>query len=72
MNFTFNWFYADDRDIAYFNSGDNPVRATRRQTQLPDWGTGQCDWKSFDPDNLQTAHVHAASASTRRRSTRTT
>ena len=27
INFTFNWFYADDRDIGYFNSGDNPVRA---------------------------------------------
>ena len=27
IGYTFNWLYADDRDIAYFNSGDNPQRA---------------------------------------------
>ena len=27
IGYTFNWFYADDQHIAYFNSGDNPVRA---------------------------------------------
>ena len=26
IGYTFNWFYADTRDIAYFNSGNNPVR----------------------------------------------
>jgi acyl-homoserine lactone acylase PvdQ len=54
VNFTFNWFYADDRDIGYFNSGDNPVRAAGVSTHFPNWGTGQYDWKNFDP-NLQTA-----------------
>ena len=28
IGYTFNWFYVDDKDIAYFNSGNNPVRAT--------------------------------------------
>ena len=41
INFTFNWFYADDRDIAYFNSGDNPVRAARRRPRLPELGHGR-------------------------------
>ena len=27
IGYTFNWFYADDKHIAYFNSGLNPVRA---------------------------------------------
>ena len=27
IGYTFNWLYADDRDIAYFNSGNNPQRA---------------------------------------------
>ena len=27
VGYTFNWFYADDKNIAYFNSGLNPVRA---------------------------------------------
>ncbi len=49
IGFTFNWFYADDRDIAYFNSGDNPVRARGVDPNFPAWGTGQWDWQGFDP-----------------------
>jgi acyl-homoserine lactone acylase PvdQ len=48
-NFTFNWFYVDDRDIAYFNSGDNPVRAAGTDPEFPAWGTGQYDWQGWDP-----------------------
>jgi hypothetical protein len=49
INFTFNWFYADDKDIAYFNSGDNPVRAPGTDPEFPTWGTGQYDWQGWDP-----------------------
>ena len=35
IGYTFNWFYADAEHIAYFNSGNNPVRADRRQPRLP-------------------------------------
>ena len=48
INFTFNWFYADDRDIAYFNSGDNPVRASGADPDLPNWGTGEYDWRGWE------------------------
>jgi hypothetical protein len=48
IGFTFNWFYADDRDIAYFNSGNNPVRATGVDPDMPNWGTGQYDWQNYD------------------------
>ena len=48
INFTFNWFYADDRDIAYFNSGDNPVRAAGADPDLPTWGTGEYDWQGWE------------------------
>ena len=48
INFTFNWFYADDRDIAYFNSGDNPVRAAGADPDLPNWGTGEYDWQGWE------------------------
>ncbi len=54
IGFTFNWFYIDDRDIGYFNSGDNPQRADGVSHAVPNWGTGQWDWKNFDPDD-QTA-----------------
>ena len=49
INFTFNWFYADDRDIAYFNSGDNPVRAKGTDPEFPAWGTGKYDWQGWSP-----------------------
>lgn len=50
IGFTFNWFYADDRDIAYFNSGWNPVRARRLNPDLPAWG--RFEWRNFDPELL--------------------
>ena len=40
IGFTFNWFYIDDRDIGYFNSGDNPQRADGVSYAVPNWGTG--------------------------------
>ncbi|HZO59483.1 MAG TPA: penicillin acylase family protein [Solirubrobacterales bacterium] len=48
INFTFNWFYADNRDIGYFNSGDNPVRAEGADPDLPNWGTGEYDWQGWE------------------------
>jgi acyl-homoserine lactone acylase PvdQ len=51
ISFTFNWFYADDGDIAYFNSGNNPVRARRTSPEFPTWGTGKWDWRGWNPQN---------------------
>jgi acyl-homoserine lactone acylase PvdQ len=48
IGFTFNWFYADNRDIGYFNSGDNPKRAAGVSFAVPNWGTGQWDWQGFN------------------------
>ncbi|MDP9188786.1 MAG: penicillin acylase family protein, partial [Actinomycetota bacterium] len=48
IGFTFNWFYADDRDIGYYNSGFNPVRAKGTDPEFPNWGTGKYDWKGWD------------------------
>jgi acyl-homoserine lactone acylase PvdQ len=50
IGFTFNWFYTDNKDIGYFNSGDNPVRANGTDPEFPSWGTGQWDWKGWNPD----------------------
>ena len=55
IGFTFNWFYADDRDIGYFNSGDNPVRAPGISFAVPNWGTGEWDWQGFNA-TTQTAN----------------
>jgi hypothetical protein len=50
IGFTFNWLYTDDRDIAYFNSGFNPVRAKGTTPEFPNWGTGKFDWRGWNPD----------------------
>jgi acyl-homoserine lactone acylase PvdQ len=48
IGYTFNWLYADDRDIAYYNSGNNPVRAPGTTGQLP-MSPGNT-WKGWNPD----------------------
>jgi acyl-homoserine lactone acylase PvdQ len=48
INYTFNWFYVDDKDIGYFNSGWNPVRARRTNPNFP--VDSRFLWRGFDPD----------------------
>ena len=55
--YTFNWFYVDDRDIAYFNSGNNPRRAPRTDGQLPIRGLPQFEWRNFDPERVTAAYT---------------
>ncbi len=52
IGYTFNWFYIDAKHIAYFNSGNNPVRAKGTTGQLPMASTKE--WRGFNPD-LNTA-----------------
>ena len=47
INYTFNWFYADDRDTGYFVSGLDPVRPTNVDPSLPTWGTGNAEWQGY-------------------------
>jgi acyl-homoserine lactone acylase PvdQ len=49
MELTFNWFYADDRDVAYFSSGRLPLRARGVRPGLPTLGTGRHEWRGFLP-----------------------
>jgi acyl-homoserine lactone acylase PvdQ len=49
MEMTFNWLYADDRDIAQFTSGRLPVRSADVNPALPRLGTGEYDWSGFAP-----------------------
>ncbi|MGN6250209.1 MAG: penicillin acylase family protein [Marmoricola sp.] len=55
INYTFNWFYADDRDTGYFVSGADPVRNPHEDPTLPTWGTGAAEWRGFLPFR---DHVH--------------
>ncbi|MFE7230729.1 penicillin acylase family protein [Streptomyces sp. NPDC057596] len=49
INYTFNWFYADSRHTAYYNSGDNPVRASGVDTEFPVWAQPAYEWRNWDP-----------------------
>ena len=54
INFLFNWSYVDSEHIAYALSGAMPQRAKGTSPDFPILGTGQYDWKGFDP-KTQTA-----------------
>ncbi|MEU6174715.1 penicillin acylase family protein [Streptantibioticus parmotrematis] len=49
INYTFNWFYADSEHTAYYNSGNNPVRAADVDPSLPVMAEPQYEWQGFDP-----------------------
>ncbi|GGY09652.1 penicillin acylase family protein [Streptomyces djakartensis] len=49
INYTFNWFYADSRHTAYYNSGDNPVRASGVDAEFPVWARPAYEWRTWDP-----------------------
>ena len=61
INYTFNWFYADSRHTAYYNSGDNPVRASGVDTEFPVWAQPAYEWRNWDPA-ANTADYTPASA----------
>ncbi|MEV6243209.1 penicillin acylase family protein [Lentzea sp. NPDC051838] len=48
IGYAFNWFYADSRDVAYFNSGLNPVRRSTVDPNLPTWGRAEYEWVNWD------------------------
>ncbi len=54
--YTFNWFYVDNENIAYFNSGANPVRPTNVDPNLPTFGRDPFLWQGFNP-NTNTANT---------------
>ncbi|MBA2240770.1 MAG: penicillin acylase family protein [Solirubrobacterales bacterium] len=54
IDLTFNWFYANENKIAYFNSGSNPVRPKGTDPSLPVFGTKRFVWKRLDT-KLQTS-----------------
>jgi acyl-homoserine lactone acylase PvdQ len=49
INFGFNWSYVDSRHIAYYHSGWYPQRARGTSPDFPILGTGEFDWRGFDP-----------------------
>jgi acyl-homoserine lactone acylase PvdQ len=46
---TENWFYVDDRHVAFQQSGVYPRHPAGSNVELPWWGDGRADWQGFDP-----------------------
>lgn len=44
-----NWFYVDHTHIAVLQSGWFPLHARGTDPDLPIWGTGNWDWRGFQP-----------------------
>jgi acyl-homoserine lactone acylase PvdQ len=47
LGFTFNFFYVDHKDIAFFSTGRLPIRAPGTNPSLPTLGTGKFEWRGF-------------------------
>ncbi|MEA2492902.1 MAG: hypothetical protein QOJ29_813 [Thermoleophilaceae bacterium] len=47
LEYTFNLWYIDDRDIAWYHACRCPVRAPGTYPGLPTLGTGDYDWRGF-------------------------
>jgi acyl-homoserine lactone acylase PvdQ len=47
IEFTFNWFYADDKDVGMYSSGRLPVRHPHVDIGLPTKGSGRYEWRGF-------------------------
>ncbi|MFI5978396.1 penicillin acylase family protein [Streptomyces sp. NPDC051452] len=61
INYTFNWFYADSRHTAYYNSGDNPVRASGVDAEFPVWAQPAYEWRNWNPATNTADYTPASS-----------
>ncbi len=64
IGFTFNWFYVNGSDTAYFNSGNNPVRPAGSDPDFPvracpTAATDRCkyEWEGWNPDSFVSAYT---------------
>ncbi|MET8859936.1 penicillin acylase family protein [Streptomyces sp. NPDC004579] len=60
INYTFNWFYADSTHTAYYNSGDNPVRASGVDAEFPVWAQSAYEWQNWDPATNTASYTPAS------------
>ncbi|MFE9677954.1 penicillin acylase family protein [Streptomyces sp. NPDC006259] len=60
INYTFNWFYADSEHTAYYNSGDNPVRASGVDAEFPVWARPAYEWRNWEPTTNTAAYTPAS------------
>ncbi|WP_263251359.1 penicillin acylase family protein [Saccharopolyspora rosea] len=57
INYTFNWFYADSRDTAYFNSGANVARKPDVDPSMPIVSDPAHEWQGWNPADNTAAYA---------------
>ncbi|WP_304451398.1 penicillin acylase family protein [Nocardiopsis sp. YSL2] len=50
IGYAFNWHYVDDEDIAFVNSGANPVRVEGTNPTMPIDAYADAGWSGWDPE----------------------
>ena len=50
VGYAFNWFYVNSSQVAYFNSGLNPVRGATTDPNLPMTADAAHEWAGWNPD----------------------
>jgi acyl-homoserine lactone acylase PvdQ len=61
INYTFNWFYVNNTDTAYYNSGWNPVRPANVDPNLPIQAASQYEWQNWNPTTDTSDYTPSAS-----------
>jgi acyl-homoserine lactone acylase PvdQ len=54
---TENWFYVDNENVGFMQSGYYPAHAKGADVDLPYNGDGRGDWRGFDPDTYDYEHI---------------
>ncbi|MDQ3576649.1 MAG: penicillin acylase family protein [Actinomycetota bacterium] len=57
VSYAFNWFYADSKDVAYYNSGTNPVRKSTVDPSMPIKADSGHDWVNWNPATNRAAYT---------------
>jgi acyl-homoserine lactone acylase PvdQ len=57
MGYAFNWFYIDNKDIAYIDPGYEPVRAKNLNPNFPVWAKPKFEWKNWNSDTWTSARA---------------
>jgi acyl-homoserine lactone acylase PvdQ len=57
---TENWFYVDNKSVAFQQSGRYPKHARGSDVDRPYWGTGRADWQGFDPSTYTFKQIPAS------------
>ncbi len=57
---TENWFYVDQHDVGWIQSGFYPKHARHSDVELPWWGDGRADWLGFNPSTYTERDIPAS------------